>query len=99
LREDHPLRCGGGVAGQLPRLRTKDCPLCKGQSFVQRTVLGIQRESSYIRSTSFPEVSMTEQLTADQPTPAFTLTDTMRAVQEAARSFAEKEIRPVVMKH
>ncbi|TLY30394.1 MAG: acyl-CoA dehydrogenase [Ignavibacteria bacterium] len=41
---------------------------------------------------------MPEQLTSEQVTPEFELTDSMKMVQETARNFAEKEIRPVVMK-
>ncbi|OLD80033.1 MAG: hypothetical protein AUI33_02125 [Ignavibacteria bacterium 13_1_40CM_2_61_4] len=41
---------------------------------------------------------MPEQLTSEQLTPEFELTDSMKMVQETARNFAEKEIRPVVMK-
>ena len=42
---------------------------------------------------------MPDTLTAEQVQPNFDMTDSMKAVQEAARNFAEKEIRPVVMKY
>ncbi len=42
---------------------------------------------------------MSEQLTTEEVTPQFEFTDSMRMVQEMARNFAEKEIRPVVMKY
>ena len=42
---------------------------------------------------------MPEQVTMEQVTPAFEFTDSMRMVQETARNFAEKEIKPVVMKY
>ena len=42
---------------------------------------------------------MSEQETMEQVTPAFEFTDNMRMVQETARNFAEKEIKPVVMKY
>lgn len=35
----------------------------------------------------------------NEPVPGFEMTENLRAVQELARSFAEKEIRPVVMKY
>jgi alkylation response protein AidB-like acyl-CoA dehydrogenase len=41
---------------------------------------------------------MAEQLTAERLTPEFEPTDSMKMVQETARNFAEKEIRPVIMK-
>ena len=41
---------------------------------------------------------MSEQLTMEQITPEFEITESMRMVQEVARNFAEKEIKPVVMK-
>ena len=42
---------------------------------------------------------MAEQLTIDQANLNFEFTESMRMVQEMARSFAEKEIKPVVMKY
>jgi alkylation response protein AidB-like acyl-CoA dehydrogenase len=42
---------------------------------------------------------MSEQLTMEAVAPAFDFTDSMKAVQEVARNFAEKEIKPVVMKY
>jgi len=43
-------------------------------------------------------MAMPEQLTSEQLTPEFELTDSMKMVQETARNFAEKEIRPTIMK-
>ena len=40
-----------------------------------------------------------EQLTVEQVSPEFEITESMKMVQEVARNFAEKEIRPVVMEH
>jgi len=40
-----------------------------------------------------------QQLTIDAVTPDFTPTDSMKMVQEVARNFAEKEIRPFIMKY
>ncbi len=42
---------------------------------------------------------MSEQLTEEQLTIEFEFTDSMKMVRDAARNFAEKEIRPVVMKY
>lgn len=42
---------------------------------------------------------MAEALTIDQIVPNFEITESMKAVQEMARNFAEKEIRPVIMKY
>ena len=42
---------------------------------------------------------MSEQLTMEQVTPEFEFTESMRMVQEVARNFAEKEIKPDVMKY
>ncbi len=42
---------------------------------------------------------MSEQLTMEGASLEFELTEGMRMVQETARSFAEKEIKPVVMKY
>src|SRR5215510_763448 len=41
---------------------------------------------------------MPEQATLELATPEFDFTEDMRMVQETARAFAEKEIRPTVMK-
>ena len=41
---------------------------------------------------------MTPEPEIEQSLPDFEFTDNMRMVQETARSFAEKEIRPTVMK-
>jgi len=40
-----------------------------------------------------------EQLTMEQVSPDFEVTESMKMVQQVARNFAEKEIRPVVMKY
>ncbi len=42
---------------------------------------------------------MPATITEEEVTPNFEMTDSMKAVQEMARAFAEKEIRPVVMKY
>ncbi len=42
---------------------------------------------------------MPEQPTLEQISPSFEMTESMRMVQETARAFAEKEIKPVVMKY
>ncbi|MFI5251148.1 MAG: acyl-CoA dehydrogenase family protein [Bacteroidota bacterium] len=42
---------------------------------------------------------MAEQETLEQVTPEFQITDTMKMVRDVARDFAEKEIKPVVMKN
>jgi alkylation response protein AidB-like acyl-CoA dehydrogenase len=42
---------------------------------------------------------MPESITVPHVTPHFDFTESMKMVQEAARSFAENEIRPVVMKY
>lgn len=42
---------------------------------------------------------MPEELTMEQVSPEFELTDSMKMVREMARNFAEKEIKPVVMKY
>lgn len=42
---------------------------------------------------------MSEQVTIEEVTPEFGFSDSMRMVQEMARNFAEKEIKPVVMKY
>ena len=42
---------------------------------------------------------MSETAAMEQVIPNFEMTDSMKAVQEMARAFAEKEIRPVVMKY
>ncbi len=42
---------------------------------------------------------MSEQLTIEAVAPVFDFTESMKAVQEVARNFAEKEIKPVVMKY
>ena len=42
---------------------------------------------------------MAEELIIEQVIPTFEFTESMKMVQEVARSFAEKEIRPVVMKY
>ncbi len=42
---------------------------------------------------------MAEDVTTGTSTPDFTITESMRMVSESARSFAEKEIRPNIMKY
>ena len=42
---------------------------------------------------------MAEQEIQEQVTPEFELTETMKMVRDVARNFADKEIRPVVMKY
>ena len=42
---------------------------------------------------------MSEQLITEQVSPSFEFTESMKMVQEMARNFAEKEIKPVVMKY
>lgn len=44
-------------------------------------------------------MSMNEQMTMEQVAPSFEFTESMRMVLEVARNFAEKEIKPVVMKY
>ena len=42
---------------------------------------------------------MPEQISVEAATPEFEFSESMRMVQESARNFAEKEIRPDVMKY